>query len=116
MGAEPWAVFVVNIIINVINFGVRLLLVRPMINLCISNYINRVCLPCLLVTITSSILPIGLHVYYSRTNMGSILTIVTSIISVIICSLYVGLDKQERTFVIRKIQNLKGKLYDKYYR
>lgn len=116
MGAEPWAVFVVNIIINVINFGVRLLLVRPMINLCISNYINRVCLPCLLVTITSSILPIGLHVYYSRTNMGSILTIVTSIISVIICSLYVGLDKQERTFVIRKIQNHKGKLYDKYYR
>jgi O-antigen/teichoic acid export membrane protein len=110
MGAEPWSVFVINTAICCVNFFVRLLLIRPMINFSIRQYINRVCSPCILVATVSSIIPVSLHLYLPTTTVQSLVTIAIAIASVGVCSLYLGLDRHERNVIFSKIRLITDKL------
>ena len=110
MGAEPWSVFVINTAICCVNFFVRLLLIRPMISLSIRQYLTCVCRPCILVAVTSSLLPIILHLCLSESMFQSLIIIVISMISVALCSLYLGLEMHERTIVFSKIRSIANRI------
>ena len=109
-GAEPYAVFIITVIICGVNFFVRLFLVKPMINLSIRLFTIKVIRPCLLVVVASSILPICLHYYLNSSFLNSALIILSSAVSVLLSSLYIGLDQHERVVVLSKVRTIINKI------
>lgn len=96
---KPISVFIVHLCICLIAFIIRLYIVRPLINLKVSDYIQQVIYRCLSVGIISIVLP-AIMKYNLPDNIYSFFIICSScIISVSICVFYIGLDVSERRFM-----------------
>lgn len=110
IGCEPYAVFLVQLVVMYSVQIVRLFLVCHKIKMSKREYIKRVLLRVVGVAILSSIIPLLLHSVLLRSIGNSIITIIVSIISVLSCSFYIGLTKTERLLVMSKINEIKTKI------
>ena len=111
LGGDPISVFVVHLLICATAFGVRLLIVRPMIRLSLTDYLKRVLLKCIEVVLVAAILPFILK-YFLPESMSSFFLICTaSVISVLLSVYSVGLNFNERCFVDKKILLFISKIY-----
>lgn len=112
LGGNPASVFIVHLCVCIIAFIVRLLIIRPMIKLILSDYIKKVILNCLTTGTIALIIP--LFIKYSLTQAPVWLTFFivccTSILSVILCTFFGGLTVSERQFVLNKLSALRYKL------
>lgn len=97
-----WA-FYVQIFICVCTQIARLLLVRPLINLSLRNYIFKVVKPCLIVVVVSSIIPFILKSVLTETLLSFLLIVFISVACVLLAIALFGVTNDERNFVLYKV-------------
>lgn len=117
-GAPPYSVFLVAIIANLIMFIVRLLIVRKLISLPISPFLQKVILPILGVILVSFSLSFLFSFWGERAFTEKMLfNIASIIISILITSIsiyFIGFDKEMRRkttqLFFSKLSNIKKNL------
>ena len=110
MGGEPNSVFVVHIGVSIIAFVARVLIVRGLIVLPVSRFITEVCGRGLIVTAVAVALPLALFCTMSDTLLSAAVIVVVSVVSVAVCSFFLGLSSAEREFVICKVRSMMSKI------
>ncbi|WP_319227437.1 lipopolysaccharide biosynthesis protein [Draconibacterium orientale] len=104
IGFNPEIAYIIAINISIINLILRLLLLRQMIGLSIRDFVNHVLIKVSLPVIISLILPL----YFFRNidhGIFRIILISLSCITISISSIYfIGLTKNERTWIINMIK------------
>lgn len=113
LGAEPYAVFIVQFVIMLIVQVLRLFLVCHKIRMSIREYVRRVFVKVLLVTITAAIIPTLLVVLLPQTFFSFIIVAISSVISVLVCSYYIGLTYSEKNFVRDKTLQVISRFFKK---
>lgn len=102
-GAAPYMVFIVHLLIGIIAFIVRLIIVKQLINLSIRLYFTKVIIPCSLVLVPSLVFAFLFKSIMPEGVLYSCLNAIFLIITVITFSFLIGLNKDERVFVLSKI-------------
>lgn len=98
-----WA-FVIQIVLCVAAQIARVFLVKPLIKLSIWGYVKHVVFPCVMVTITSSIIPI-IAVYFLSENFTTLVVVtILSVLSVLFSVFFFGLEKSEKDFLLLKLK------------
>ena len=111
MGGSPWSVFVVYLILSVLAYFVNLYIVLPMMKVKFVTYAKCVLKPCLVVLLLSLIVPSGLKLFLETSMFLSLLTIFLTIICTITFSFFFGLDEDERSLIVSKINLVIPKLH-----
>ena len=101
LGYPPLTVFHISLIITVVSVFVRLVIVKHYISsFPFTEYALKVFGICLLVSIVSVVIPIILHIYLNQTLYNVLCICLACLISVIITVYLIGMNKDERLFVI----------------
>lgn len=103
-GYSPLSVWKIRVCINVIIHIIRLLYLRGLIHISIMPYIKKVLLPTILVTFLSFPISMSLNGYYDGWYNFIIVTLV-SLIVMIILTYTIGLDKNEKAFILHLIKS-----------
>jgi len=101
-GGSPVSVYVVHLSVAVVAFITRLLIIRPMIHLSISEYVRKVILKCTLVCCVSFVLSFTFKTVIPSGVLWSLLTCMFSFIMVLGTTYVLGLTRSERAFVRTK--------------
>lgn len=104
-GFFPEIVIVIAIFISQCCLIARLLLLRKMIGISIHQYIKKVYLNIIIVSITSTILPFIASLYIKDTFIGFIFLCIIATSSTIISIYLFGFNKEERQFITNKLRN-----------
>ncbi len=104
-GWGPLVVFKISLLISIINLFLRLWIVKRLVDFPVWNYIWKVFANCILVTVFASVLPL-LAYHFTDVGMSQFLIIcVISLISTVMTIYSVGLQPNERAFVIKTIKS-----------
>ena len=106
----PEVTVIVAIIISQICLLARLLFLRKMIKLSIREFINKVYINVITVTILSFIPPFIIYYYVTDGIYRFITVFITSVISSVIFIYLVGCNKQERQLITQNIKKITNKL------
>lgn len=113
-GASPETVFYVLLVITVITFFIRLVIVKPMVNLSIRKFFSEVIIP---VTVTTcvSIVPPALAYTYMGGHPVWRFFVVGTLCAVSVCgfSFLICTSRGEKAFIISRIQKFAGKALKK---
>lgn len=109
-GCIPEAVLIVAICISQCCLAARLYMLRGMIGLSVREYIGKVYVNVLVVTILSAIIPFVLSFYLKETFVNFFIICVIAILCTFTVMYFVGCNKKERQFILSKIIAIKGKL------
>lgn len=108
---SPETVYIVYAVAVVLAHTVRMIIIRPMINLSLRKYAKEVIFPIFYVFCCAIIVPILIFLLLSRESIiSAILVILTSIISCIVTVWYVGLSRKEKQFAITKARSIFGNI------
>ncbi len=114
-GCKPPSVLIIAIVISQLCLCARLIMLSKMIKIKIAVYLKDVYLRCILVVMTSSILPALIKIYYPEESF-SILIAESSFY--IACSLLAifsfGFNRNEREFIIQHLSQFKAKLINNH--
>lgn len=111
MGAAPYTVYLVHLIICSVIFVVRLILVRPLINISITRYCKELFYSIIPVAVISIPLSFGVSALFCNSSLGNICVGIVSCMLVVILATYlVGLDKREKQFINEKIRVIYNKI------
>lgn len=107
LGAEPWAVYVVHLAVCCVAYVVRLLLVRPLVQLPVGRFVTGVLLRCLWVTVVASALPLLLWYFQPVAGLWGHLLMLAVCVACALASAYgLGLSGEERRFVWEKVSGV----------
>lgn len=106
LGGNPVSVFWVHLCICLVAFIVRLFIIRPLIKLSLTVYVRKVIIRCFGVGCIASFFPLLTYIVLSNTLLSSLFVCLMSIISTLVTSYLIGMDKVERLFVRDKIVTL----------
>ncbi len=109
LGGQSWTVFMVHLFVCCIAFVTRLFIIKPMINLNIASFFSKVLIRCMFVVSLAILMPIFLHFALDRNILNSVIIIAVSFISAAIATFSVGIDSNERRWVLNKAKDLVGK-------
>lgn len=101
LGAAPYSVFIVHIIMSGFAFIARLIMGSWVVGFNKYDFLKKVLFPIVGVILVSSILPYSLHHVMSLGLIRLSVVLVISILSVIGSVYYIGLQKQERELVLK---------------
>lgn len=107
MGGAPWSVFVVHLTICCVAFVVRLFIIKPMIEMKVSFFFQKVFLRCFFVMILSMIIPLFFKWYLAPSLKISLIVMILSFACAAFFCIFIGLDKSERQVVLNKIPFMK---------
>ena len=99
-GAPAYVVFVVYAILELISFIARTIILKPIIGFSIYSFIRDVIVPCVIVTIISSIISLGIKTLLNPCMVTTLLVCISSMLVVGIVSFFIGMSKDEKRFVI----------------
>lgn len=109
MGAAPECVMIISIIISQCCLMARLYMLRILIKLDVKEYLNKVYLKVIVVTILGTTLPLCAS-YYMKEGWESFFIVSTlSVVCVLSASLFVGCTTSERAFLLKKIEERIGR-------
>lgn len=103
LGMPAYSVFIVHFCVESIVQFARMYMLRKLINLPLRAYLRNIYIPVISVVIVSSILPIYVHTQLPENFTTLLIVSTVSIVSVIITVTFIGLKKEERTFLFDKI-------------
>lgn len=106
---EPYWVFIVELIIMYLVQILRIFLVCGKIYMSKWEYVKRVLFKVAIVGVLSSVLPIYLHFIIPHNIFSSLVIVVISVVSALLCSYYFGLENHEKKFVKNKIVEIINK-------
>lgn len=109
LGCDPASVYIVQLVITIIAFIVRLIIVKPLIMMSIKTYFHHVILNCLIVLVVSLIIPFVLKQYFDNSVLHSLIMCAVCVISTALSVWFVGMDKKDRLFVVEKIKSRIGR-------
>lgn len=110
MGGCPWSVFAVYLSIVVLTFVATLCITLPPIKLSLKEYFFNVLKPCAIVLILSLIVPVVLKLLVGRDGMFlSFLIIIATVICTGALCYTIGLDKEMRILIKKKVTSLFSK-------
>lgn len=102
MGAPAYSVFIVHFCVESVAQFARMYMLRNMIDLALLSYVKNIYLPIMGVVLLSLVLPM---LVYNNMQEGIIRLLavgITCVVSVAITSLFIGMTRNERTFLIDK--------------
>ena len=102
MGAPAYSVFIVHFCVESVAQFARMYMLRNMIDLSLLSYVKNIYLPIIGVVLLSVVLPM---LVYNNMQEGIIRLLavgMTCVVSVAITSLFIGMTRNERTFLIDK--------------
>ena len=109
MGMFPEIVIIVAIVISQCCLAARLLMLRGMIGLSVRNYLHKVYINVIVVTIFSTIFPFLIMRLLEESFVNFILLCLVSVFCTGITVFYIGCNKMERQFIISKVYDIKNK-------
>ena len=112
LGSPAEVVFVVHLTIQLLAQMIAVMLVRKDINLSFRYYIKNLTINVFIVSLISSIIPFFLYFHLSESIMNMIIIVSTSLFSVIVTVLLVGLKKEERIFLVKKLMKVAKRKID----
>lgn len=104
LGAPAYSVMIIAIIITFLALVVRLYIIRKLVFFPVGIFLSKTIMPCIIVAISSAILPIYYHCYNEASLLRFIVTVFISLLSTSLCVLFLGMNRQERLFVVSKIK------------
>lgn len=110
LGFPAYSVFLVHFVMEGVCQLARMIMLRPLIGIGIKDYIVNIYARIALVVVASLILP---FIAYNAMDSGIVRFLVLGIIcvmSVSVCAYYLGLNSNERVFVISKAHGLLNKI------
>lgn len=102
MGAPAYSVFIVHFCVESVAQFARMYMLRNMIDLPLLSYVKNIYLPIMGVVLLSVVLPM---LVYNNMQEGIIRLLavgITCVVSVTMTSLFIGMTRNERTFLIDK--------------
>ena len=115
LGYNPSVVFFVHLAFCLITFILRLIIVRPMIQLSIREYLRVAILPCIKTGVFAIIIPGLLYVVLSNSFYNGLIILLCSFFCSILAVYLLGMTNNERDFLDKKISlvlSIKGKNND----
>lgn len=109
-GGSPISTIFVNIAVQILLIFVRLYLTNKMVNLNILQFIKEVVIPICYVSALSVVLPIFLSYNLKNTFINFIFEVIVSFICVACVSYYLGMNKNERTYINKIFNHLRNKI------
>ena len=103
MGAPAYSVFIVHFCVESVAQFARMYMLRNMIDLPLLSYVKNIYLPIMGVVLLSLVLPM---LVYNNMQEGFIRLLavgMTCVVSVAMTSLFIGMTRNERTFLIDKL-------------
>lgn len=103
-GAPPYFVYIVQLIVYLIAFSVRLQILKGLIKISIANYIKYALFPCIKVFIGGTSLPLVAFMLWFSSNsfLNFVYFCIISFISILIFSYLLGMNINERKYVFDK--------------
>ena len=109
LGAEPYAVFIVHLIVAISAFVARIFIIRHMIKLSVREYVLKAMLPCVSVAVPSIVLSLTAKWLMPDGFVYSVIVILLACFLVAAFSISFGLSRNERMFIFSKLPILKNK-------
>ncbi len=100
LGNGPVIVFEISLVIAVANLFLRLWIVKRLVGFPVMEYIRKVFFNCLIVTTLSALLPLVAYKFVADDYRGVLIVCSLAILSTITTTYIVGLDRNERKFVL----------------
>lgn len=104
LGGSPVSVYFVHFSIIILTFFVRLIIVRPMIQLSIFSYMKMVVLPVVGVVLLASLLSVAVYSCHGHGIIDAIINMLSGLVIAGIAIYLTGLDSRERNFVNEKLR------------
>ena len=111
MGGVPETILYVAIFFSICCLGARLYMLSSKIKLDVLEFINKVIVNVVVVTIAAAIIPVFLFHYMDEKLSSFVIISLASVTFSILSIMYVGCKKAERNFVYAKMRILKNKLF-----
>lgn len=111
MGGVPETILYVAIFFSICCLGARLYMLSSKIKLDVLDFINKVIVNVVVVTIAAAIIPVFLFHYMDEKLSSFVIISLASVTFSILSIMYVGCKKAERNFVYAKMRILKNKLF-----
>lgn len=109
LGFGPTSTMLVSFIMTIIVQIVRLFVLKKMITFSVLTYVKKVIVPTLSVLALSSTIPYLIKSFIKESLISSVFICFISVVSVIFFSLALGLNKDEKAFILSKLKFLKNK-------
>ena len=106
LGAIPEAIIIVAIFISICCEIARIALLKRMIKMPAKDFLKKVYFNVIIVSLVSCLLPAYLHSQLAENFISFLLISITAIISTFTCILFIGCNKEERTFILSKVKLL----------
>lgn len=103
LGLPPYASYIIQLIVFVIELGARLLLLRGMISLSIREYVISVILKIMVVVIVASIIPVLVMLSMHESLLRLFFICILSVVSVLLTIYGLGLSSGERKWLNEKV-------------
>ena len=100
LGYGPVIVFEISLVIVMANLFFRLWIVKRLVVFPVMEYIRKVFLNCLIVTVLSALIPLVVNEFVSDDFIGVLIVCSLAVLSTFVATYIAGLDKNERTFVL----------------
>lgn len=105
LGMSPIAAFVINFVVSVFAYLYRLLYIKKYVPYHLGDYLKKVVLPCVIVTVLSFPIP---YIFrgYTISIISTIFLLILTVVVTGIVILLIGLDMNEKQFLISKIKKV----------
>jgi len=110
IGLPPYIIFVVAILVSQLCLAGRLYILRGMINLQSRQFFKNVYLNVFFTILIGIVFPLGFSMLSGKSMMTFVCSCILCLVSMGISIYYVGCSSDERTFVVRKVKDLKYKI------
>ena len=104
-GSGPLVVFEISLMISVINLFLRLWIVKRLVDFPVADYIKQVFANCVFVAAISAVVPCLVYQYIEESFASFLLICILSLLSTVSTIYIVGLQPQERLFIINSIKS-----------
>ena len=102
MGAPAYSVFIVHFCVESVAQFARMYMLRNMIDLPLWSYVKNIYLPIMGVVLLSVVLPILVYINMQEGIIRLLAVGMTCVVSVAMTSLFIGMTRNERSFLIDK--------------
>ena len=105
VGFLPQVTMYIAIIISIICLFLRLWLLKYMVGLSIRDYLKKVLIPAIFVSILAYTFPLFLTICLKGCFIRFIIVIATGLITSVLTIYFIGISKDERQFILQQLKN-----------
>ena len=109
LGAPPEGVFVVQLAVFCVAQLSRVLMLRPLVGLSLRAYLRKAALPIACVSAASTAVPLVVYTAMQPSAARFFTVCAASAVSVAAAVYFIGLESNERTFILERVRNMAKK-------